>query len=349
MAGWETPDSTSSWRTWGIAAVALAVAAVVAAGVALTALGGSESDDDRLQVAPADAEVAYLEGVAAVQALRDAQDERLRELLDQAYPIRARLWQVAEDIELRAATDDAIAAAASLDPPRRYEAPHDSWVAALRASRRHLEASQDALERQELVEMIVAFMRAELELAARLPEWPEAFCRAAIPTSMPGGVDAELAGAPDAGGPDVVCRRDVPGGAYGEQLHAVVLRTELEVGRRIGLSGLVAFTDEERMAFLRVIQPEVQERFEEALAAVRSLDPPADRAADHALVVGFYEDILHVARRITAAAEDGDHRRFQALARDSFEPGTTLRQELSEQGCAILDGFTFFTDSRGCR
>ena len=192
-------------------------------------------------------------------------------------------------------------------------------------------------------------MRAELELAVRLREWPEAFCRAASPTFVVGGVDGQLSGAPETDGQDVVCRRNAPCGASGEQLHAIVARTELEVGRRIGFSDLVAFTDEERMAFLQIIQPEVEQRFENALAAVRSFDPPADHAADHALVVGFYEDILDVARRITAAAEDGDHRRFQALARESLQPGTTLKQGLSEQGCAILGGFTFFTDSRGCR
>ena len=60
------------------------MAIVGAAGMVFTALRGSESDEDRWQVAPLHAEAAYLEAVAAVQAIGDAEVQRLRDLLDQA-------------------------------------------------------------------------------------------------------------------------------------------------------------------------------------------------------------------------------------------------------------------------
>ena len=324
--------------------------AVIGMAVGVTAVmvartAGSDPAPEPPRVEQVAAEQAYLEQVEAVQEIRDEEIDELRDMLDRAYQTRQRLWQVAADSQLRAATDEAIAAAARLDPPTGYRPAHDRWVTALQRSRRHLEDSHDARERHDLVGMVVAFMRSELALAGQLPEWPEQFCRAAIPKSHPVDANSDVGG-----GPDVACRRgaSIPGGAYGEQLYRVVLRTEIEVGHRIGLSDLPAFTAEERMAYLRVIQPEVEARLDEALQAVRVLDPPPHLAADHARVIGFYEDILSVARCITLAAAEGDDRRVLALARESLRPGNALRQQLSADSCAILDGFGFFSGSRGC-
>lgn len=182
--------------------------------------------------------------------------------------------------------------------------------------------------------MTVSFMRVEVELSERLPDWSEEFCRAAVPM-----VDDGFEG-----GPDAVCLRgdSIPGGEYGRALYDTVLRTQLTVGRRIGFVGLPAFSEDQERRYLTVVQPEVEELFEQALETIRTLAPPEELQDDHALIVGFYEDILATAQEITAAAEQGDSDRLPSLYQESQEPGTMLKQELSAEAQPIVEMFHFF-------
>lgn len=227
----------------------------------------------------------YLEQVAAAQSLRDEAIGDGRGQLHATYQTRERLWKVAEQLRLRAGTDAALDEAGRLSPPPSLEAAHGRWVAALRALREHLEDAQEALERRDLVGMIEAFMRSELALAGHLTEAPEGL----LPRRDPPCRAGRRGGRGDGRwtGRGLPPRQGHPGGDYAEELYQMVLRTELQVGRRIGLSRLPAFTDEERLAYLALVQPEVERQFEHALETVRELDPRAGLEADHERGVRF--------------------------------------------------------------
>lgn len=305
------------------AALALALGAA-----ACTTSGGGPSEEEQ----------AYLDGVRAAQTIRDDTLRSVVEALSITYPVRERLFGVAREIGFGEAEREALAAAERLRPPERFVADHESWVASIREAIHHFDEGAEALERGALLDVVIAFMRIEADLAARIPGWSAEFCRAAIPMVEPGGFE---------GGPEVVCRRGeaIPGGPYAEDLYGILLEAQLEIGRRIGLSGLPAFDPAEEIAYLGVIQPEVEALFDRALESVRGLSPPDDLRADHDLVVRFLEDMRAAAGRITEAAEAGDRELLEARYRESLEPGRALRQGLSERGRAIVEGLHLFTDA----
>lgn len=289
--------------------------------------GGGGPEEDR----------AYLDGVRAAQTIRDDAVRSLTEALSIAYPTRGRLFQVAGDIEFQAATEEALDAAARLTPPAHFQDDHESWVQSMRETLRLFNESQEALEREDMVDMVVGFMRTEVDLAERLPGWSEEFCRAAFPANF------------EDEGADALCLRgdSIAGGEYGQALYETVLRAQLEVGRRIGLSGLPAFSDEQELEYLGIIQPEVEQVLGRALETVRGLQPSEELRADHDAVVRFYEGILQSARRITAAAERGDRDELESSYEASLEPGAMLKQQLSEQGGSIIGMFHFFSEDEG--
>ena len=96
------------------------------------------------------------------------------------------------------------------------------------------------------------------------------------------------------------------------------------------------FTDAETLAFLAVIQPDVERVLGETLTVVGSLDPPPELHGDHDALIGYLVAMTDIAADITAAAVAGDIEALDPLFARSAEPGNELQQRVSPAGGELM-------------
>ena len=82
---------------------------------------------------------------------------------------------------------------------------------------------------------------------------------------------------------------------------------------------LPALSSEELLASLVVLQAEIESVIQNTGSSIRELQPPPEFAADHEVVLTFFDQILEVARDITMAAAEGDTQSLNPLFRQSGE------------------------------
>ena len=129
-----------------------------------------------------------------------------------------------------------------------------------------------------------------------------------------------------AGGSD-----DLPGRAYGQEVHAALAAFQAEFSPRVG-STFPALNEAEQLRLLASIQAQVEAAVQATRGQLAALTPPEEFQADHNVLLRFLDEIGEVARLITAAAEEGDVAALPALYRQSGVVLTTAQ-------CALSDGF----------
>ena len=92
---------------------------------------------------------------------------------------------------------------------------------------------------------------------------------------------------------------------------------------------LPALSSEELLASLVVLQAEIESVIQNTGSSIRELQPPPEFAADHEVVLTFFDQILEVARDITMAAAEGDTQSLNPLFRQSGEVFCTAELALS--------------------
>lgn len=213
--------------------------------------------------------------------------------------------------------DSALTAPTDLTGPPALPDPEDPEL------RAYLEAlSKVAQARGEVLEDLRTVLPGTY---AERRAWLEALGRAA----------GAMADALEVG--EVGCRdpATLPGGAYGRDLYEAGLHVTTEVFPRIGAFP-PSLTEAETLAFLAVIQPEVDRVFAEVHAEVEELEPPASLRDDHDAALGYLTQMASIAADITAATTGGDAAALDEPFARSAEPGRQLERRLSSEGKELL-------------
>ena len=274
---------------------------------------------------PDDPAVAvYLDAVQEIEQVRDERVRELRTALSSTYGTRGAWLTALGDAAAAIQAENLEERVAELTPPAGYEPTHERWAGSYQDGASRLAAIRRAVERDDLLNAaaaVVAIQVDEMVVAAEAP--PELCLRLTV------AEQAQVA--------EVVCRdpETLPGGAYGRDLYAGLLRIRTEVFPRIETFP-PAFTEAEMLAFLALIQPDVEQVFAEVAAEVEALDPPARFEADHAAVLVYLTGMGQVAAEITAAAAAGDADALEPLFLRSAEPGRLLDREVSPDGQELL-------------
>lgn len=310
------------WQRWWPRGAVLAVLTVLVVGIVSFWVA---DDDSPLPPAPDDPEVrTYLDEVARIEQVRADGVHELRQTLFGTYGDRSTWLGAFADAAAAVEAEQLDTRARGVVPPGGYEEIHRRWIAAHETSGAHLTALQRALERDDLLAAggaVVALEVGEATLAAGVPPH---LC-------------AQLAVASDPAAAGVLCRdrQTLPGGTYGRELYEALLAVRTEVFPRIAFFP-PGFTDAETLAFLAVIQPDVERVLGETLTVVGSLDPPPELHGDHDALIGYLVAMTDIAADITAAAVAGDIEALDPLFARSAEPGNELQQRVSPAGGELM-------------
>lgn len=307
-------------RTRGAVAIALAASAL-----ALAACGGDDEDEANGGGDVTTEERAYLDDAEAAERIGgDAINEAL-DVLEQSYSVPSQFVQVMRRARLPAALARGRRAAEELMPPDRFREDHRAWVRVLGAELDAARALSKALRREDVLGAALAMKDAAASFGAGVPGWSEPFCRAMVQQF--------------GGGDEAVCPRgeSIPGGEYGQALHRALLRGPTEIGPLTGVPR--ALSDRETFAYLAEVQPDVERIFAEMREQVEPLDPPSEREADRELILEYLDEILDVARKITAAAEDRDTVTLEQMFAASNQPFEHVDAELSDAARPIIGEF----------
>ncbi len=285
----------------------LAAATALAVGVA--ACGGSDGS-------------AYSE--QASEALAPALEVRDRAIEESqiAYRDRARVRSLASSDMAVRALGEARTRLAAIDVPADAAADHQRLQTMTNQTLRQARVRRDAYARDEVGDAAIAEMRIITALNGTAARVDPALCETLL------SADERDA-----------CQVHGDPGTYERQLSDLFRGFAAGFGPRVGGVPL-AGTDDEVVAYLEVIQPEVTELLGTTRADLAELQPPVDLADDHRLLLGYLASTEVIARQITRAAQAGDAERLRELFAKSGEPFQQTGQDLSERGQEIV-GFFF--------
>lgn len=201
-------------------------------------------------------EAAYIEQVRAGWNEFHTKAGGFREAFGQLYAMQSRLFEALSEAGAGSAFEPALLAVAQIDPPQRFQDEHQLMIQAMTKLVGYDHDVGRAVENQDLPEFAVANARMgetsglmALQLSAALcsvtdaPDQPFSFCSS-----------NEL----------------LPGGQYGVQLNSAIARFNIGVTVRLSIFP-PAFTPEDELATLAVLQPEIIDIFLETLDEVKGL------------------------------------------------------------------------------
>ena len=121
-----------------------------------------------------------------------------------------------------------------------------------------------------------------------------------------------------------LCGTDVPGGEYGAEISDTMRQFSARFGPRAELPP--RRSEEDQMHALEYVQSAIGALFDETVARINALTPPAEHAEGHAVIVTYFtglaessdlidEAIVAVDREVLAAAID----RANGIAQEAFE------------------------------
>lgn len=266
---------------------------------------------------------SYLDEVRRIEQGREEAVDTVIDALDQAYQTRPRFFQVFEAALEGERVSAALEEARGLDAPPELRAAHRRWIESLEASLAFEKPAREAIDNDDFAALALAIADFATNFLSFVVDVPPGMCEVVTPESL--------------ASTEALCRPgdDLPGREYGERLRSAAQVMPVQIGPRI--SGLqVAFTDEERLAYLDAIQPDVERLFAQTISDIESLDPPDELRADHEAVLTFFRDLLAVAEEITAATAAGDIDRLSELFTESERPAQQLESSVSDDGRRIV-------------
>ena len=265
----------------------------------LVACGGSSDGTTAVPGRPPDqalteAEAAYFEEIAAIDAIIGAKLIVVDIALDTSWPTRGRLLSVQADAEFYITIETMLQQAEEIEPSDRFAADHELYVQSLRDTFVFAREHDEALADEDLVAAVLALQDGWQSRATLLLQVSPQFCDAVNP---------------DRNGAS--CQRfDLPGGSYGVQLEDAFRRYAADFLPRVG-SFRSAYTSEELFATILEVNPGIIRSIKEGRDEIAGIEPPEEFAQDHARLVQYLEENLALARSITESAQEGDDERLR--------------------------------------
>ncbi len=255
--------------------------------VSMLALAACSSDSDSTPTAD---EQAYLDEVESAAGLVLENFDGFAEVMMGVFATRGALFRALEDAGAGTSFDSGLAAMEALEPPERFRDEHELALDQFREFQRVDRQVGQAVEDADLV----AFAFASVQLSELSQESPlqhsESFCLARFANA------SHLCERPDFSS----------SGGYGEQVYSIVSRIETDVNPGLLGSEVPALSDEEALEVLAAVAPSATDALEQIESDIRALEPPAEFAADHDILVEYLGDYLRIATERRQAAERGD-------------------------------------------
>lgn len=305
------------------------VAALLAALTLLsTACGGDGAEPDDLATATTEASPGY---VSDVERVMEGVNVAIREVvatLDGTYAEQSALFGAFDTAKLSVALETARDDAEALEPPEEFESDHEAFLATLDEAATAGERITSAIDDRDIVELAAAVAKLQTLQGGLTQRVSPELCEAVSPDFEEGGRDTawkDLCVAVD----------EVGESEWAQGTARNARRFFIEVAPRIG--GLEpSFTDKDTIEYLALIQPEVERILGELADAQSALEPPEARADDHQQLVQFFVDFASLARRISAAAEEGDRATLDELFAESGQTLDAARASLSAEAREII-------------
>ena len=244
-----------------------------------------------------------------------------REAFGQLYAMRSRLFEALKEAGAGSAFEGALRAVEQIDPPQRFQEDHQLMLQAMAKMVEYDHDVGEAVENQDLSAFAVANARMgetgglmALQLSAALcpatnaPDQPFSFCSS-----------NEL----------------LPGGQYGIQLNSAIARFNVGIVVRLSIFP-PAFTPEDELATLAVIQPDRIDLFLRTLDEVQGLQPPPELTTDHLRLVRFLEEQLENNRERNSALQVQDLDKYREGGGRAIGLYCDVRQDFSPDMMQIV-------------
>lgn len=304
-------------------------ALLVALALLATACGGDGAEpDESLAATTTEASSGYVSDVDGVMAGVNAAIADVVATLGGTYAEQSALFGAFGTAELSTALEIARNDAELLEPPEEFESDHETFLATLTEAATTGERITSAIDDRDIVELAAAVAKLQTLQGGLTQRVSPELCEAVSPGLEEGGLDTawkDLCVAVD----------EVGESEWAQGTARNARRFFIEVAPRIG--GLEpSFTDKDTIEYLTLIQPEVERILGELADAQSALEPPEARAEDHEQLVQFFVDFAGLARRISAAAEEGDRATLDELFAESGQVLDAARASLAPEARRII-------------
>ena len=317
----------SSNHRWLFLAVVVAVLAAVACGESATATPATATAAPTLRPIPATAvpianvgevltaeEEEYIEQVRSGWRKFHDKAEGFRAVFAQVYSLKSRLFEALHDAGAGTAFDGALQALEEIDPPAQFQEDHQIMVETLSAHVAIDREIGDAVENQDLAAFAIANARlteSSILMASRLDP---RVCNATMAADLPFRLCDFFS-------------ETVPGGDYGSQVYEKMTTFAAGVFSRSIQFG-PEFEEEEILATLSVIQPELTKIHDGTLVEIAGLQPPNEFAEGHNLLVKYLDDALAINRSRSTSVDAQDPAAHRSLSGEARTLYCDAKQEL---------------------
>jgi hypothetical protein len=209
-----------------------------------------------------------------------------------------------------------------LTPPPRYSADHARLLRTLQEMQPVSSLAGILANESNLVPAAVRHAQFVATYDRALTEYSGRFCLVAAHT----GGEADLC---DPLG-------ILPGGVYGDRLHASLARLASIFAPKAFLFVSPVFTNDEVAQYLRRVQPDIVDALTTTRREIRRLVPPDEFVQDQQVIETYFGDFLELSQAISAAAQSNPPR-LRTLFPRSQRIVNEAREKLSDDIRASVD------------
>lgn len=241
--------------------------------------------------------------------------EGFRAVFGQVYSMKSRLFEALHDAGAGTAFVGALRSIEEIIPPARFQEDHQIMVQTLTDLVAIDLDVGAAVENQDLAAFAIVNARLSEIFLLTASRLDPRVCSVTEAADLPFQLCDSF-------------RETVPGGDYGAQVYDMMAR--FFAGE---FSGLITrfgpeYEVEDILATLSVMQPELTQIYSETVSGLEGLQPPDEFAADHDLLIKYFEDGLAVNRSRSTAVAARDMETYQGLSGDARTLFCDARQQL---------------------
>ena len=263
-------------------------------------------------------EVEYIEQVRSGWRNFHDKSEGFRAVFGQVYSMKSRLFEALHDAGAGTAFVGALRSIEEMIPPARFQEDHQIMVQALTELVAIDSDVGAAVENQDLAAFAIANARLTESALLLLSRLDPRVCSATEAADFPFQLCDSF-------------RETVPGGDYGAQVYDTMTRFFAGAFSRLIRFG-PEYEVEDILATLSVIQPELVQLYSETQGEFEGLQPPDEFAADHDLLIKYFEDGLAIERSRSRAVAAQDVETYQTLSGEAGALFCDARQQLGAGG-----------------
>ena len=295
----------------GMKVEALAVGAAILGVTLLAACGGDNESSEATPTAEVVATVSpdeqdYLRRVSIAFRQSGPNFEKFRGILIQSFASADAFLGALKEAGAGTTFDPVLEAFERLDPPERFRADHDVALEGIRTEVAADRKVGQAAEEGDIGAFTVAntelgLIQARLALAVSAP-----FCQAVFTLDHPTSRFCAGDG-------------DVPGGAYGKELHSIVKQFDAEFAPRVEalrdtadpeLFGAVSYAaliaPEDYYNLFELIGPDLGNLLDETHDKIHDLDPSDEFRDDHNRLLQYFDEQVELFQEFSQAVEAQD-------------------------------------------